>query len=90
MNEENVTHTDEYQAATKKDILLLAHVWTPRALCVMKYAREIQIPYDHSYMWNLKTKQKSNSLSSSLWWVKKILSAIIVIIMAAIVTVLTI
>ena len=52
------THTMEYYSATKKnEIMPFAATWTNLEIIMLnevKSERERQIPYDITYMWNLK------------------------------------
>ena len=50
------THTVEHYSATKKnEILPFAATWMNLEIIILsKSERERQIPYDNTYMWNLK------------------------------------
>ena len=49
------THTHEYYSAIKKnEIMLSAAKWMDLETIILSEIRQRQIPYDITYMWNLK------------------------------------
>ena len=65
------THTVEHYSATKKnEILPFAATWMNLEIIILsKSERERQIPYDNTYMWNLKydTNELTYEIDSQTW-----------------------
>ena len=60
----------EYCSDIKKnEIMPSAATWMdPEIIILSKSDRERQIPYDLTYMWNLKQNKKTLSLQRTDWW----------------------